>query len=155
MRTTTRRRLGLVSAAVVLASTTLALGATPALAHKADPLVGTWATTLTVNSNPPAQVTLIFKRNHTLTLIGATRPDGTPAYVGTGRWDCTASGFHFTVTHPLPDANGNLLGTVKGEQNGSVTGDTFASTGTSYLHKTDGTVAGPNTVTMTGTRTAE
>jgi hypothetical protein len=133
----------------------LALGAAPAMAQKADPLVGTWATTLTVNSNPPSQITLIFKRNHSLTLIGAKRADGTPTYVGTGRWDCTATGFHFTVTHPLPDANGNVIGTVKGEQDGTVTGDTFASSGKSYLYKTDGTVAGPNTVTMSGIREAE
>ena len=143
--------------ALLLTAGVVTAAAQPAMAsHGGDnSIVGHWTTTVTVNTNPPSTVELIFFSSHVVEIRGPRNASGEPAYVGFGPWSQTSTGaFSFQVVHPLPDANGNLLGFIHGSQQGQVNGDTFSSSGVSHLYKTDGTVVGPNSVTMTGVRTA-
>jgi len=143
--------------ALLLSAGVIAAAAQPAAADAGGTgsIVGHWATAVTINGGAPSTVELIFFSSHVMEIEGPTNANGDPAYVGLGLWSQTSGGaFSFQVVHPLPDANGNLLGFIHGTQQGQVSGDTFSSSGLAYLYQTDGTVAGPNSVTMTGVRNA-
>lgn len=117
--------------------------------------VGRWTTTVSIPDRPDSVVTLAFRGGHLATITGPTGADGTPSYTGAGLWTLDGSSLAFTVVHPLPAADGTLLGIIHGTQRGQLTGDTFHTTGVSYLYRPDGTVSGPNPVTMTGLRAAQ
>jgi hypothetical protein len=128
----------------------LVIGAEPAQATVAGP-VGRWTTTVSIPGRPNSTVTLQLFASHSLTITGPPAADGHPAYVGAGLWN-NRDQFSFTVIHPLPGADGVPIGIIHGIQHGTLTGDTFATEGVSYLYKPDGTVTGPNPVTMAGLR---
>ncbi len=153
-------RLVLIATAAVAALVPVA--AVPGAAHAAGPAVvtpaqsaiGSWRTTVTIPGRADSVVTLVFAPRHLVTITGPTGPDGKPLYVGAGLWKLAGDRLSFTVVHPVPAADGSLLGVIHGTQEGSIDGGTFQTTGESYLYKPDATVSGPNPVSMTGVRTA-
>lgn len=116
--------------------------------------IGQWTTTVSIPGRPDSVVTLRFRAGHLMTITGPLGADGKPSYAGPGLWTHNGSRLNFTVVHPLPAGDGTVLGVIHGTQQGRLTGNVLQTTGESYLYQPDGTVSGPNPVTMTGVRAA-
>src|SRR4051812_35626471 len=143
--TLTRRRSALSLLLAVLAAAILSTGlitapARAAVAGAAANPVGRWITTVSIPGKPDSVVTLDFLSGHVVTITGPTGGDGLPLYAGGGLWTSDGAALNFTLVHPLPAADGTLLGIVHGSQCGRMDGRTFSSSGVSYLYKPDGTV---------------
>jgi hypothetical protein len=115
--------------------------------------VGIWTASSTIAGEAtPYRTRFAFHPDHTLTADGPPGPDGAPLFVGTGHWFTRPDGsFVHHVTHPVPDGTGGEIGTVYAMQQGTVSGDSFETSGSAVMHSADG-VAAPVEVTCSGTR---
>lgn len=150
-----RRTSGVVLAGGLLAAALLTAqpaGANQALGSSSPSPSGCWEAQASEGDMPPADVEIQFREDSTLKLIGPPDENGDPFFVGTGEWATTSSGsFEFTVNHPLPAGPpGEARSALDGELSSS---DEFAAEGETYSHYDDGTVEGPSTIKISGTRT--
>jgi hypothetical protein len=149
--TRNRRPRGIGLAVGILAATLLSAQSAAAGTSPQPSPAGCWKAQATEGDMPPADVEIKFNSDRTLKLTGPRDENGDPAFVGSGTWAPKPGGsFHFTVRHPLPAGPpGEARSSLDGKLSSN---DAFSAQGQTYHHYDDGTVSGPSTITMTGTR---
>lgn len=152
--TRNRRLTGIGLAGGILAATLLAVAqpASAGTSSYASP-TGCWKAQAVEGDMGAADVEITFNADRTLKLTGPRDENGDPYFTGAGTWASQRGGaFTFTLSHPLP---GGPPGEARSSLNGKLASySAFSAQGQTYHHYDDGTVGGPSTITMTGTRVA-
>jgi hypothetical protein len=132
---------GLASAAPVAAT---AQGSTHELSRLAASPVGTWATTVTIQGQPPFPAVFHFTPQGVVLLAGH----------GAGVWQSTGTNtFTMMVAEGLFLPDNTYLGWIKIQQSPTLNGNTFTSAGTSMVHDANDNYSQTVNVTLSANRT--
>ncbi|WP_329430173.1 hypothetical protein OG339_18640 [Streptosporangium sp. NBC_01495] len=120
-------------------------------AGTAHRIAGTWHVDISFPGpvgNPPEKGLFLFTETGAVICTNTRIRD-----LGLGKWlSISSSRFSFTFRHHMYGPDGTWMGTLDIAHSGTVTGNTFSSTGTGTVYNTDGTLSESVSSQVTGVR---